>query len=1395
MVKFEEKTLFNKDVYEFKIIDHNFYNSIHSFPNAEEIDEGSGADTDTDTDIPTFKVQMFGVNESGETASIIVENFAPYFYVSVPDNWTVTQKREFLLHIQQKMGNYNKQLLLIDKCLIIKRRKFYGFDAGREYKFLKLVFANMTGFNKVQNYWYAQNDNGKRLISAGYKYGSAYLKIYESNLPPILRMFHETQIAPSGWVQIPIKKTTYRGSKQFTLCDYEFCISYTDIIALPNKDAQVPYKMASFDIEASSSHGRFPLPKKSYKLLAENIYDYFIQLISMSKTERNEITRDVYRAEFTSILLHTFGVQLNIDKYDKIEKVYPKTLSTPITAKVVRDWANKLIAINGNNGRTLLTKKNTIYDIIERFNNTEKAVYENSDDNDDINIECDVFENYNDDEFATIEEEIAFQDNPTFTNDSESALLDLIGSIAEGTSKTRMSIINEIDKLLTGGILPALEGDKVTFIGTTLMRYGEKEPYLQYMAVLNTCDAMPDVTNAVVETFTTERALLLGWTAFIQRENPDIVTGFNIDGFDWEFMFHRADETGCLDEFLLLSRNRGEICTGDVRKSRGVVNGQYCLSETQLKIASGDYIMKYINMIGRMQFDLYFWFRREYNLDSYKLDNIAGNSISDDIKGLIYEQSTNTTTIHTNNMTGLTLGSYIHIKEVGNSADYYNGGEKFIIIAIGQKQFTIRGHPTPDSDKILKWGLAKDDVSVQDIFRLSNGTSADRAIVAKYCVQDCNLVHHIINKHDIITDYVEMSNICTAPISFLVTRGQGIKLFSLVARFCRERNTLIPVVEKHLDEGYEGAIVLPPKCGFYADMPIAVNDFNSLYPSSMISENISHDSKVWTREYDLNGRLIRETGVKDETGKFIYDNLPEYDYVDITYDTYKWERDIKDPKKKAVKRISGTKICRFAQFPNGEKGIIPAVLERLLGARKSTRAVQKKYKNSDPARWQTLEVRQLNYKKCANSIYGICGASTSAFCDKDIAASTTAIGRLNITYAKRIIEEVYNTPGSPAGIMCKSVVANKKWGDPGIISHAEYIYGDTDSIFYTFNMTRLDGTPIKGRDALEITIELAQQVGELASSFLKGPHNWEYEKTLMPFCLLSKKRYVGMLYETNPNECKRKEMGIVLKRRDNAPIVKDVYGGIIDILLKKQDIMSAVDFLKTQLKLIADEKIPMKKLIITKQLRANYALPNQIAHKVLADRIGEREPGNRPKPGDRIDYVYIQNTAKDALQGDKIETPAYINAHPEMNKIDYVHYITNQIMKPVQQVFALVLEDIWRIQGKIAKINTFKRDIEAAVYRARAKAPPVIGKFTKDDRRNWIADKQAEYIETLRNDEVYKLLFESCVRDLTNKKSGNQAITTFFQARPVSSTNTSGISDTKTKSTGAAKNKRVICIK
>ena len=311
------------------------------------------------------------------------------------------------------------------------------------------------------------------------------------------------------------------------------------------------------------------------------------------------------------------------------------------------------------------------------------------------------------------------------------------------------------------------------------------------------------------------------------------------------------------------------------------------------------------------------------------------------------------------------------------------------------------------------------------------------------------------------------------------------------------------------------------------------------------------------------------------------------------------------------------------------------------------------------------------------------------------------------------------------------------------------IVHNTDSVFFTFNLSDKDtGEKIIGPKALELSIEIAKEACHNVSKFLKQPHDFEYEKTFLPFCLLSKKRYVGILYEHDPLKGKRKEMGIVLKRRDNAPIVKDVYGGVIDILMKDRDIKKALDYVDKCLQELVDSTVPLEKLIISKSIRSFYKNPQQIAHKVLADRIGAREPGNKPTSGDRIPFVYIVNPNKKALQGEKIETPTFIKDNKL--QIDYSFYITNQIMKPLLQLFGLVIEDIWMSQKppRRAKVTNFRKEIE-------------------NIRREFAADskKCEDKISKLKDKEVKMLIFDKYLRETNNAKEGNQSVANFFQKK------------------------------
>jgi DNA polymerase elongation subunit (family B) len=310
------------------------------------------------------------------------------------------------------------------------------------------------------------------------------------------------------------------------------------------------------------------------------------------------------------------------------------------------------------------------------------------------------------------------------------------------------------------------------------------------------------------------------------------------------------------------------------------------------------------------------------------------------------------------------------------------------------------------------------------------------------------------------------------------------------------------------------------------------------------------------------------------------------------------------------------------------------------------------------------------------------------------------------------------------------------------------IVHNTDSVFFTFNLQDpTTGELIKDKKALEITIEIAQDAAKLCSKWLKTPMELSYEKTLMPFILLSKKRYVGMLYEFSAelSKAKLKFMGLSIKRKDSCDYLKDIYGQILNILMKEQNLGKAVEFLKDSLEQLIVGNVPMEKLIITKALKSDYKNPQQIAHRVLADRIAKRDEGNAPKSGDRMRFIhFVQENTQSNLQGDKIETPEFII---ENNlKIDYTFYITNQLMKPLQQLFALSIIDIWKLNNKtlnIRKINQYNTEIEQM-------------KKKYIDFEEFMKKK-----EKLSCDKVNELLFEPILKKIYNKNNNIQTMDRF----------------------------------
>ena len=151
--------------------------------------------------------------------------------------------------------------------------------------------------------------------------------------------------------------------------------------------------------------------------------------------------------------------------------------------------------------------------------------------------------------------------------------------------------------------------------------------------------------------------------------------------------------------------------------------------------------------------------------------------------------------------------------------------------------------------------------------------------------------------------------------------------------------------------------------------------------------------------------------------------------------------------------------------------------------------------------------------------------------------------------------------------------------------------------------------------------------------------------------------------------------------------------------------------------------------------------PVKVAKKV-ANRIGKRDAGNKPAVGDRIPYIYIKNPDKKALQGERIETPEFIRDNDDV-EINYSFYITNQIMKPVQQVFALVLEKL--VDFKKRKGHTLRK-WHKELEQLRKEFPE--------------PEKQKQKEDALRNKEVKALLFDKYVQQ--TMRDGSRSILEFF---------------------------------
>ena len=144
-------------------------------------------------------------------------------------------------------------------------------------------------------------------------------------------------------------------------------------------------------------------------------------------------------------------------------------------------------------------------------------------------------------------------------------------------------------------------------IAVSLAQFGSDIPYDKTCFCYKKTDS--NLEGCIIKSYDTEREMLMAFKEYMMEKDIDIITGWNIFGFDLEYIMKRAVMTKCDPSFFEMSKMKNHSCELVYKK----------LSSSAL----GDNDLKILPIPGRFIFDLFHEVKKGYKLDSYKLDNVS----------------------------------------------------------------------------------------------------------------------------------------------------------------------------------------------------------------------------------------------------------------------------------------------------------------------------------------------------------------------------------------------------------------------------------------------------------------------------------------------------------------------------------------------------------------------------------------------------------------------------------------------------------------------------------------------------------------------------------------------------------------------------------------------------
>ena len=689
-------------------------------------------------------------------------------------------------------------------------------------------------------------------------------------------------------------------------------------------------------------------------------------------------------------------------------------------------------------------------------------------------------------------------------------------------------------------------------IAISLCKFGTDEPYDKTCLCYKKTD--PNIEGSNVISFDTEKEMLLAFKRYTNENDIDILTGWNIFGFDLDYIYKRAAMVGCGLEFYDLGKLKDSECHLVMKK----------LSSSAL----GDNFLKLLPMPGRFIFDMFHEVKKGYKLDSYSLNNVS---------------------------------------------KLYLGDQKI-------------------------------DMTPKEMFaRYLEGDPIKLREVAEYCIKDTLLPHKLMKKLCTLLNLVEMAKATWVPVSFLVERGQQIKVFSQLTKKARELGYMVPTIKYGSlpEEQYEGATVLEAQKGAYYT-PITALDFEALYPSIMMAHNLCYS-----------------TYVMDERR---YGNIPG-----ITYETF----DI------------GDKTYKFAQ---DVPSLLPAILAELKQFRKKAK------RDMAAATGSMKEVyngKQLAYKVSMNSVYGFTGAGKGILPCVPIASTTTCRGRGMIEETKTYVEA--NFPG-----------AKVRYGDTDSVM-VEFDVGDrkgVEAIEYSWEIGERAAEECSALFKKPNNLELEKVYWPyfLYSKKRYAAKLWTKGKDgnmNMDYVDVKGLQLVRRDNTPHMREVCKELLDVILTSGDTGPPMElarqranELLGGEIsnDQLILSQGLSDSY-------------KVGGKSVSITSPESINI---NQ-AHVQVVNKMRQRKPGSEPQSGDRVPYILTKTDNPRAKAFEKSEDPKYV----EENNIpvDYHYYFVNKFLNPVcdlldplfgntkQEIFGEIIEK-YKPPKKVTgpALSTMKRE-------------------------------------------------------------------------------------------------------